>query len=77
MVIRPCSARVLLQCDNFIENKEIRTPYEDLEFGELSLKNTESSEVKKFAQTMINDHTKAGNESKALAQRGTFLFLPT
>ncbi len=41
----------------------------EIELGRLATERAASPEVKKFGQTMIDDHTKAGDEMKALASR--------
>ena len=40
----------------------------EVELGKLALTNASSSKVKEFAQMMVNDHGKANDELKALAQ---------
>ena len=41
----------------------------EVELGRLAWTKASSSEVKSFAQLMVDDHTKANNELKALAQQ--------
>src|SRR6185503_1782374 len=41
----------------------------EVELGKLALQKTQRDDVKKFAQQMVDDHTKAGDELKALAMR--------
>lgn len=41
----------------------------EVQLAQLALSNASSAEVKKFAQTMIDDHGKANDELKALAQQ--------
>ena len=41
----------------------------EVEIGKMALTKASSSEVKKFAQMMVDDHTKANNELKALAEQ--------
>lgn len=41
----------------------------EVELGRLASTKASSSEVKSFAQLMVDDHTKANNELKALAQQ--------
>lgn len=41
----------------------------EVELGTLALQKTQRDDVKKFAQQMVDDHTKAGDELKALAMR--------
>lgn len=41
----------------------------EVQLGTLALTKASSPEVKKFAQMMVNDHTKANNELKTLAQQ--------
>jgi len=40
--------------------------------GRMALEKTKNAEVKQFAQQMIAEHTKAGNELKALATKKSF-----
>ena len=44
----------------------------EVELGTLAKDKASSREVKAFGQRMIDDHTKAGNELKGLAQRKNF-----
>lgn len=39
----------------------------EIEASRLALQKSQNAEIKKFAQMMVTDHTKAGNELKALA----------
>jgi len=48
----------------------------EVEMGKLAAKNAENPEVKKFGQMMVDDHTKANNELKALAAKKN-VTLPT
>jgi len=48
----------------------------EVELGTLALTKASSPEVKKFAQMMVDEHTKANNELKALAQQKN-ITLPT
>lgn len=48
----------------------------EVQLAELALTNASSPKVKEFAQTMINDHTKANDELKNLAQSKN-ISLPT
>ncbi len=48
----------------------------EVELGTLALSKASSPEVKKFAQMMVDEHTKANNELKALAQQKN-ITLPT
>lgn len=41
----------------------------EIELGKLALERAQNAEVKKFAQMMIDDHTKAGDDLKAIASR--------
>jgi putative membrane protein len=41
----------------------------EVELGNLALQKTQRDDVKKFARRMVDDHTKAGDELKALAMR--------
>jgi putative membrane protein len=40
----------------------------EVELGKLATEKASSAEVKKFGQQMVDDHTKAGDELKSLAQ---------
>jgi putative membrane protein len=42
----------------------------EVEHGRLATRNASSPRVRRFAQRMINDHQKAGNQLKDLASRG-------
>src|SRR5688572_22529961 len=48
----------------------------EVQLGTLALTKASSPEVKRFAQMMVDDHTKANNELKALAQQKN-ISLPT
>jgi len=48
----------------------------EVEMGKLAVKNAQDPEVKKFGQMMIDDHSKANNELKALAAKKN-VTLPT
>ncbi|MEP6901627.1 MAG: DUF4142 domain-containing protein [Actinomycetota bacterium] len=48
----------------------------EVELGKLALQKSQNPEVKKFAQMMITDHTKANDELKALAAKKNIV-LPT
>ncbi len=48
----------------------------EVEMGKLALKNAQDPEVKKFGQMMIDDHSKANTELKALAAKKN-VTLPT
>ena len=41
----------------------------EVELGRLAAEHARSDEVKKFAQRMVDDHTKAGDELKSIAER--------
>jgi putative membrane protein len=41
----------------------------DIDRGKLALKHTQNSEVKQFAEQMVNDHTAGKNEALALAKK--------
>jgi putative membrane protein len=41
----------------------------EIELGRMATERAASPEVKKFGQTMVDDHTKAGNDLKAVASR--------
>ncbi|MHA4737968.1 DUF4142 domain-containing protein [Dyadobacter sp. MSC1_007] len=44
----------------------------EVKLGELAQTNAASADVKKFGKTMVDDHGKAGEELKALAQKKNF-----
>ncbi len=48
----------------------------EVEMGRLAAKQAQSSDVKQFAARMIADHTKAGDESKQLAQQKKVMLPP-
>jgi putative membrane protein len=48
----------------------------EVELGKLALQKSQNADVKKFAQMMITDHTKANDELKALAAKKSIV-LPT
>src|SRR6476646_487726 len=48
----------------------------EVKMGQLAAKNAKDPEIKKFGQMMVTDHTKAGDELKALAQKKNYQ-LPT
>jgi putative membrane protein len=41
----------------------------EVELGKLALQKTQRDDVKKFGQQMVDDHTKAGDELRAIAMR--------
>ena len=41
----------------------------ELEYGRLASQNASSPDVKRFAQRIVDDHSKAGDELKAIASR--------
>src|SRR5437764_6945175 len=41
----------------------------EVELGKLAAERAKSDEVKKFAQRMVDDHTKAGDQLKSIAER--------
>lgn len=41
----------------------------DVDYGKIALKKSKNSEVRKFAQTMIDDHTSVINQAVALAKK--------
>ena len=41
----------------------------EVEAGQLALEKTKNAEVKRFAQMMVDDHRKAGNDLKGIAER--------
>src|SRR5690242_4837710 len=49
---------------------------DEIEFGKLASTKAANADVKKFAQMMVTDHTKAANELKALAAKKN-VTLPT
>src|SRR3954470_4033366 len=48
----------------------------EVKLGQLALEKSTNDDVKKFAQMMVDDHTKANDELKALAQSKS-IDLPT
>ncbi len=48
----------------------------EIRFAELALKNAQSEDVKKFAQMMITDHSKANDELSAVAKNHNIDFPP-
>ena len=44
----------------------------EIDLARLALQQSTNADVKKFAQMMIDDHTKAGDELKGIAQRKNF-----
>jgi putative membrane protein len=48
----------------------------EVELAKLALQKSQNADVKKFAQTMVTDHTKANNELKTLAAKKSVV-LPT
>lgn len=61
--------------DNFWSNAA-RGGMAEVELAKLALQKSTNADVKKFAQTMITDHTKANDELKALAAKKS-VTLPT
>jgi len=53
--------------DNFVM-KAARGGMAEVELGKLAVDKAASDEVKKFGQRMVDDHSKAGDELKTLAQ---------
>jgi putative membrane protein len=49
----------------------------EVELGKLAQTNAASPEVKKFAQMMVDEHTKANDELKAVAQQKNITLPPT
>jgi putative membrane protein len=54
--------------DQTFVTKAARAGMEEVELGKLAVEKASSDEVKKFAQRMVDDHSKAGEELKTLAQ---------
>jgi putative membrane protein len=61
--------------DNFWSNAA-QGGMAEVELGKLALQKSQNADVKKFAQMMITDHTKANDELKALAAKKSIV-LPT
>ena len=61
--------------DNFWSNAA-QGGMAEVELAKLALQKSQNADVKKFAQTMITDHTKANDELKALAAKKN-ITLPT
>ena len=55
--------------DHLFVTKAAQANVAEVELGKLALQKTQRDDVKKFAQMMIDDHTKAGDELKAIAGR--------
>ncbi|MGO4685567.1 DUF4142 domain-containing protein [Hyphomicrobium sp. 2TAF46] len=58
------AADIPSQTKDFVNNASVGNKFE-IDTSELALKYAKSPEVKNFAQQMITDHTKAGDELKA------------
>jgi len=55
--------------DSQFANKAAAGGMAEVKLGELALKNASSSDVKTFAQRMVDDHTKGGVKLKSLAAK--------
>lgn len=53
---------------NFVQ-EQIKDGLAEVKLGELAEKQASSPDVKQFASTMVQDHTRAGNQLKEIAQR--------
>jgi putative membrane protein len=62
--------------DNEFITKVAESGMAEVELGQLALKQAASEDVKKFAQRMVDDHSKANEELKSLAASKT-VTLPT
>jgi putative membrane protein len=62
--------------DNEFMMKVAESGMAEVELGQLALKQASSEDVKKFAQRMVDDHSKANEELKSLAASKT-VTLPT
>lgn len=62
------AASALNKADQKIVMDMARANMAEIEAGKLAVSKTQNAEVKTFAQQMIDDHTKALNDVKQLAQ---------
>lgn len=69
------SSNTAVMQDNFW-TKAAQGGMAEVEFSKLALQKSQNAEVKKFAQMMVTDHTKANTELKALAAKKNVV-LPT
>jgi putative membrane protein len=70
-VLFPSMGLAATSAQDFVGKAAVSNMFE-IESSQLALKNASSADVKAFAQQMIDDHTKAGNELKStLANVGT------
>lgn len=63
----PVAAATPSTTDNDFFTKAGQAGLAEVELGKLAAQKATNAEVKKFAQKMVDDHTKAGNELKELA----------
>ena len=54
--------------DKEFMTKAAHAGYAEVEAGKMALEKSENEDVRQFAQRMIDDHTKAGDELKKLAE---------
>src|ERR1051325_9213288 len=57
------------RADKVFSTKAAAGGIAEVQFGELALKNASSSDVKKFAQKMVDDHGKANDKLKSIASK--------
>jgi putative membrane protein len=57
-------------------NKASQGGTAEVKLGELALKNASSPDVKKFGQKMVDDHTKAGDKLKTIANKDNISLPP-
>lgn len=69
------SSNTAVMQDNFW-TKAAQGGMAEVELAKLALQKSQNADVKKFAQTMVTDHTKANDELKALAAKKSVV-LPT
>ena len=55
--------------DNSFVRKALQGGLAEVQFGQLALQKSSNDDVKQFAQRMVNDHTKLGDEMKQIAQQ--------
>jgi len=69
IALAAASTGVRAQSDQAFVTKLAGVGMAEVELGNLAKDKASSREVKAFAQRMIDEHTKAGNELKAVAER--------
>ena len=63
----PASAKSAASADSAFLTSAAQAGMAEVELGKLGVANATSSDVKQFAQRMVDDHSKANDELKALA----------